>query len=68
MDGTVIQLLKHAQYHYQNPNENPIQSRSPIFNNEKLIDIAGEFRYEIFFIQPILRRAVAHEWEKVESL
>ena len=65
IDDTMIKLLNISQHCYQDHYSNPVLSKSPIFKNRRLIDVAGELEYETFFSQTIARRIVAYEWRQV---
>ena len=61
----VIQLLDNAQRSFSDVSDNPLLSRSPIFRNRELIDVAGESKIETFFVHTISRRVVTHRWRSV---
>ena len=65
IEDAIKRLLTIAQRKYQNPKENPILQKAPIFNDKRLVDIAGQLQCEKFFINELVRMDVEREWRNV---
>ena len=65
IDEAIVKLLKSAEKRYSAAYDNPTLHKCPVFNQSRLIDVAGMVEHEHFFTQSLSRRTVAYMWSMV---
>ena len=65
IDDAIVKLLKSAEKRYSAAYDNPTLYKCPVFNQSRLIDVAGIVEHEHFFTQSLSRRTVAYMWSMV---
>jgi len=67
-DDAIVELLKSAEKRYSAAYDNPTLSKCRVFNQSRLIDVAGIVEHEHFFTQSLSRRTVAYMWSLEDQI